>query len=79
MADSSLDYIARKIAIHYLGWDELAHYKPERTEEEKQQFTIEMTPTGYTGNSCEVCKSFEMRRTGTCLTCENCGANTGCS
>ena len=44
MADSSLDYIARKIAIHYLGWDALAHHKPERTEEETQNLPSKCLP-----------------------------------
>lgn len=34
---------------------------------------------GYTGDSCDQCGSVRMRRNGTCLLCEDCGATTGCS
>jgi predicted RNA-binding Zn-ribbon protein involved in translation (DUF1610 family) len=34
--------------------------------------------SGYTGNACEQCGSFNLRRTGTCETCEDCGWNKGC-
>lgn len=35
--------------------------------------------SGYTGDPCDVCGAFKLRRTGTCVTCEACGANSGCS
>lgn len=34
---------------------------------------------GYSGNPCDVCGSFKMRRNGTCQVCEGCGTTTGCS
>jgi ribonucleoside-diphosphate reductase alpha chain len=34
--------------------------------------------SGFTGNACEQCGSFNLRRTGTCETCEDCGWNKGC-
>ena len=33
---------------------------------------------GYTGDMCDVCQQFTMRRSGTCLTCDLCGAAGGC-
>lgn len=33
---------------------------------------------GYTGGQCNVCGSVKMVRTGTCITCLDCGANEGC-
>ncbi len=32
---------------------------------------------GYTGNSCQDCGSFAMKRTGVCETCEACGSTSG--
>jgi hypothetical protein len=34
---------------------------------------------GYDGNACDVCGNFALRRSGSCLTCEQCGTTTGCS
>jgi hypothetical protein len=34
--------------------------------------------SGFTGNACEQCGGFNLRRTGTCETCEDCGWNKGC-
>ena len=33
---------------------------------------------GYTGDSCDMCGSWSMRRTGTCLSCDSCGTTSGC-
>jgi hypothetical protein len=33
---------------------------------------------GYTGDVCIMCGNFTMKRNGTCLVCETCGANSGC-
>ena len=33
---------------------------------------------GFTGDACPSCGSFMMKRAGTCLTCQACGATTGC-
>lgn len=35
--------------------------------------------SGYTGDTCGNCSSFQMVRNGTCLKCESCGTTTGCS
>ncbi len=34
---------------------------------------------GFSGDACDTCGQFAMKRAGTCLTCMNCGATTGCS
>lgn len=33
---------------------------------------------GFTGDVCDTCGSSKMRRCGNCLTCMDCGANSGC-
>lgn len=35
--------------------------------------------SGFTGNQCNDCGSFQMVRNGTCEKCNSCGATTGCS
>ncbi|MBX2799845.1 MAG: hypothetical protein KTR31_19355 [Myxococcales bacterium] len=34
---------------------------------------------GFTGDTCTVCGSMALVRSGTCATCQACGATTGCS
>ncbi|MCH6559533.1 hypothetical protein IH799_04150, partial [candidate division KSB1 bacterium] len=34
---------------------------------------------GYEGDMCGECGQFTMVRNGTCLKCDTCGANSGCS
>lgn len=34
---------------------------------------------GYTGDVCQSCGDFKMRRNGSCLLCEGCGRTSGCS
>jgi hypothetical protein len=34
---------------------------------------------GFTGDPCDICGNFSLRRNGTCLVCVDCGATTGCS
>lgn len=34
---------------------------------------------GFTGDMCLQCGLFAMKRSGTCLACQNCGTTTGCS
>lgn len=34
---------------------------------------------GFTGDICGQCGSSQMKRSGTCLTCQACGSTTGCS
>lgn len=35
------------------------------------------TTSGYSGDACQSCGSFQMKRTGVCLTCEGCGSTSG--
>ncbi len=34
---------------------------------------------GFTGDICRHCSGVSMRRSGVCLTCNDCGSTTGCS
>jgi hypothetical protein len=34
--------------------------------------------SGYSGDTCQRCHGLRVRRTGTCLTCEDCHSNEGC-
>lgn len=34
---------------------------------------------GFTGDPCQQCGMFTLRRTGLCTTCSSCGWNSGCS
>lgn len=34
--------------------------------------------SGYTGDVCPHCQGFRVKRTGSCVTCEDCGSNAGC-
>lgn len=47
----------------------------------KQEDTAFARRSGYTGDVCRnrSCGSFRVRRSGTCVTCEECGENSGCS
>ena len=97
---SIADYLARDLAIRYLGMTELGHVNPDDnadvqrivTEQNKntashQKSTVDHTNSkkhnstkfGYTGDMCQHCKQFTMKRVGTCLQCESCGSTTGCS
>jgi ribonucleoside-diphosphate reductase alpha chain len=40
---------------------------------------IKAKSLGYTGEQCTNCSSMRVRRNGTCLLCEDCGATSGCS
>ena len=34
---------------------------------------------GFSGDICDQCGGGQMKRSGTCLTCQSCGSTTGCS
>jgi ClpX C4-type zinc finger len=40
---------------------------------------IMMSASGFSGDFCGNCGSSRMIRTGTCVTCADCGTNSGCS
>ena len=35
--------------------------------------------SGFSGDLCDRCGNMQMKRSGACLTCQACGATTGCS
>ncbi|MET7242469.1 hypothetical protein ABZT49_03815 [Methylobacterium sp. EM32] len=35
--------------------------------------------SGFTGDLCDRCGNMQMKRSGACLTCQACGATTGCA
>ncbi len=39
----------------------------------------DMISSGYTGDMCDICGGVRMVRTGTCQTCQDCFAQTGCA
>lgn len=38
-----------------------------------------MVSSGFSGDFCDNCGGARMIRTGTCVTCADCGTNSGCS
>jgi hypothetical protein len=34
--------------------------------------------SGYSGDTCQSCHGLRVKRTGTCLTCDDCHSNEGC-
>ena len=84
MCTSIVDLIFRDLAINYLDRKDLIQKletPPLPAEAEVAEFIVEKIDPkglGYSGDLCGACGSSRMRRAGTCLTCEDCGANTGC-
>lgn len=61
---------------------------PRATEESPAEEPPPLTPAlqlerarsmGYTGDICSQCGSTQMKRSGSCATCEVCGSTSGCS
>jgi hypothetical protein len=46
---------------------------------EKMNMAVQARAVGFTGEFCDVCHSANMVRSGTCSTCIDCGATSGCS
>jgi hypothetical protein len=46
---------------------------------EKMNMAAQARAAGFTGEFCDVCHSANMVRSGTCSTCIDCGATSGCS
>jgi ribonucleoside-diphosphate reductase alpha chain len=65
VASSVLDLVAQDLEASYLS------SKEGPTEPSSSRGT-------YSGRTCRDCGSHRVRRTGSCFTCEACGANTGC-
>lgn len=80
LVTSILDFVGRELALRYLARGELAQ-KSAVSEVKPGVATIEkreIVATTLTGEVCGECGNATMRRRGTCLTCDTCGANTGC-
>jgi ribonucleoside-diphosphate reductase alpha chain len=94
MATSVIDFIFRDLAISYLKRVELGQVKPEdllatgtKTDNHSENGAFPDGPEvfsqarikGYEGDSCPLCGSFTLIRSGTCMKCDTCGETTGCS
>lgn len=58
------------------------HMKPllmKRTKDGVQMSSATARLKGYEGDPCDACGQLTLVRRGTCVTCDSCGANTGCS
>jgi ribonucleoside-diphosphate reductase alpha chain len=51
----------------------------QRGEERLRREKEKARGSGYTGDLCQTCGNFTMRRNGSCLVCATCGSTTGCS
>lgn len=40
---------------------------------------VQARDEGYSGDACDTCGSFRMKRNGSCLACCDCGSTSGCS
>lgn len=50
----------------------------KKTPKRPASKAVAVKEQGYTGDVCERCGSMRMKRSGACLTCEDCGENSGC-
>lgn len=66
---------ARDICKHGLERADCATCEPPTAYHKPQ---VEPWGGSYTGSICDVCGSTRMRRSGTCETCDDCGAAGGC-
>jgi len=53
------------------------HFRAHWSEMEQENPTQNAQPD-YTGDQCHECGSMSLVRTGSCLTCQQCGWNGGC-
>jgi ribonucleoside-diphosphate reductase alpha chain len=77
------DYLGRELGITYLGDDSLGQVRPAVAINTGDSVVALDTravgiASGYSGDVCGACGNATMRRAGTCLACETCGATTGC-
>lgn len=79
------DLIARDLAIHYLGRDDLAQVVRAVAVDDAEKVValdrraVAVADGTITGETCRQARCGGLlRRTGTCMTCENCGWNEGC-
>ncbi len=62
------------------GYSEMvpAHQASDGLADDTAERTTAAIESGYSGDVCDSCGSLQMRRSGACLTCDSCGANSGC-
>lgn len=87
LASSILNLVARELGIQYLGQYDLADIKQTqstiavsvetvtRIDEVREAITYKIVASG---DICWQCGNATLVRTGTCVTCNYCGANSGC-
>jgi len=82
ISSSIVDYVFRRLALDYLSSDERETLGIVSTGEQIQQMVaqdIERPSAAQSlGVVCTECGSGILRRAGSCLSCERCGASTGC-
>jgi ribonucleoside-diphosphate reductase alpha chain len=84
--ESMQDGAMLKVASHGFVRNNLYMFRPDarsqKAENGKQKSASrarEARIKGYEGDACAECGNFTMIRNGTCLKCDTCGANSGCS
>src|SRR3954462_4319269 len=81
LQQGSVEYI-NQVIVHQLEKVRALERKPDVTQPPMTESTLTQSEiarhSGFTGNACEQCGGFNLRRTGTCETCEDCGWNKGC-
>jgi ribonucleoside-diphosphate reductase alpha chain len=60
-------------------FSEMLHMEAELEQSIEEDRREEASRSGYTGDACDMCGSFKMRRNGTCQVCDDCGTTSGCS
>ena len=55
------------------AWDEMVLDDPNQQNGEVAR------EKGYIGDPCDACGALKMKRNGSCLVCDDCGATSGCS
>jgi ribonucleoside-diphosphate reductase alpha chain len=84
MVSSIADYLARELAITFLGDDEAGQVVPAASVETGEKIValdrraLGVATTGYTGDACLDCGNTTLKPAGSCLACDSCGATTGC-
>lgn len=61
------------------GWEEMEVVSIGSDATKFPSPIIKARESGYTGDACEQCGGFRMKRNGACLLCEDCGSSNGCS
>lgn len=70
----------RGLLAEVRGTREAVNFLEQWVEQTKDPYkATAKVSSGYTGDFCATCNSDKMIRTGTCMTCMNCGDTSGCS